>query len=497
MNRREVALALPAAAALPLARRSGDRRAGMEELSAHEAVAGMVSGAFTAQAYAEALLARCEAGRALNAFITLKPDQVLEDARAADRRRAAGEPLGPMHGLPIPIKDSVDTADYPTTAGTTALKDFRPRADAPCVARLRAAGAFPLGKTNLHELSFGWTSTNMAFGAVHNPYDPTRIPGGSTGGTAAAVAARMAPLGIAEDTQGSIRVPAALCGVCGFRPTTGRYPSQGVAPITPLFDQVGPHARNVADLVLFDQVMTGDARPIEPASLAGVRLGVARGFYYEGLDPAVAAIAEAALEQVKGAGVVIVEIELPGLAELIARVTGPVQIHDAVPSLTRYLADVGAPVSFDQMMAKVSPDVKGIFELYALPGAPNAIPESVYVAARDQHRPAMQRLLADAFAQHGLAALVFPATMIPAPKIGVGDTVTIAGREVPFQAAVARNITPGSTCGLPGLVLPAALTPDTHLPVSLELDAPAGADRALLALGLAVQRLLGPLPAPP
>src|SRR5205085_10093572 len=141
------------------------------------------------------------------------------------------------------------------------LREFRARAEARAVARLKGAGAFVLGKTNLHELSFGWTSNNLAFGPVRNPYDPGRIPGGSSGGTAAAVAARLAPLGVAEDTQGSIRVPAALCGVYGFRPTTGRYPNQGLAPAAPLFDQIGPHARTVDDITLFDTVMSGDARP--------------------------------------------------------------------------------------------------------------------------------------------------------------------------------------------------------------------------------------------
>ena len=129
------------------------------------------------------------------------------------------------------------------------------------VAALTAAGAIVLGKTNLHELSYGWTSNNLAFGAVHNPYDPTRVPGGSSGGTAAAIAARLAPLGVAEDTEGSIRVPAAFCGIAGFRPTTGRYSTQGCVPISPLFDQVGPHARTVADLALFDAVMTARLAP--------------------------------------------------------------------------------------------------------------------------------------------------------------------------------------------------------------------------------------------
>ena len=162
------------------------------------------------------------------------------------------------------MKDSVNTRDYPTTGGTPALRHFRPAEDAPVVAALRGAGAVVLGKTNLHELSFGWTSNNLAFGAVHNPYDLTRIPGGSSGGTAAAVAAHLAPLGVAEDTEGSIRVPAAFCGIAGFRPTTGRYSTRGCVPISPLFDQVGPHARNVADLALFDSVAANDWQKLEP-----------------------------------------------------------------------------------------------------------------------------------------------------------------------------------------------------------------------------------------
>ncbi|HZZ87683.1 MAG TPA: amidase family protein, partial [Caulobacteraceae bacterium] len=328
MNRRELGLAISclpfAARSAALAERagSGPTRA-MIDLSASQAVAAMREGAVTAEAYTEALLARCAAGASLNAFITLEADGVREAARAADRLRAAGGAMGPLHGLPIPVKDSVNTRDLPTTAGTPALRGFRPSADAPAVARLRAAGAIVLGKTNLHELSFGWTSNNLAFGAVHNPYDPSRIPGGSSGGTAAAVAARMAPLGLAEDTQGSIRVPAALCGICGFRPTTGRYPTEGTAPITPLFDQIGPHAREVADLALFDRVMTGDERPIAPAPLRGLRLGLARDYYFSGLDPELEHVAQAALDRLRDRGVQLIEIELPGLADLVARVTGP------------------------------------------------------------------------------------------------------------------------------------------------------------------------------
>ena len=468
----------------------------MIELSAVAAVAAMRAGDVSAEAYAEALLAQCAAGRDLNVFITLEPDRVREAARTADRLRAAGGPLGPLHGLPIPIKDSVNTRDLRTTAGTRALADFHPATDATAVSRLRAAGASVLGKTNLHELSFGWTSNNRAFGAVRNPYDPRRIPGGSSGGTAAAVAARMAPLGVAEDTQGSIRVPAALCGVCGFRPTTGRYPTDGTAPITPLFDQIGPHARTVEDLMLFDAVMTGDQRPVAPAELRGLRLGIARGYYFEGLDPDVEHQMDAVMARLRAAGVVLVEAEIPGLAELVARVTGPVQIHDAAASLATYLRASGAPVSFEAMMDAVSPDIKAVFARFVLPGAPFAVSEAAYADARDVHRPALQRLFADHFAQHGVAAMLFPATMTPATLIGEDQTVVIRGTAIPFQTAIARNISPGSTVGLPGLILPAGLTRNTRLPVGFELDGPTGADRSLLGVGLAIQALMPPMPAP-
>jgi Asp-tRNA(Asn)/Glu-tRNA(Gln) amidotransferase A subunit family amidase len=466
------------------------------DLSAVDAVAAMRAGAVTAEIYAEALLARCEAGRRLNAFITLDPDRVRAAARAADRRRAAGAALGPLHGLPMPIKDSVNTMDLPTTAGTNALRGFRPARDAACVALLRAAGAIMLGKTNLHELSFGWTSDNLAFGAVRNPYDPTRIPGGSTGGTAAAIAARMAPLGVAEDTQGSIRVPAALCGICGFRPTTGRYPTDGAAPITPLFDQIGPHARSVADLALFDAVMTGDARPIAPAPLAGLRIGVARGYYFAGLDPEVERVTEDALTRLRQAGAVVVEADAPGLADLVPRVTGPVQIHDVVGALTAYLRTSGAPVGFDEVLAALSADVKVAFERYAIPGAPFGVSAATYAAARDVYRPALQKLLADYFAGNDVAAMLLPATMVAATPIGQAQSVAIDGVQIPFSTAIARNIAPASTAGLPGLVLPAGMTRATGLPVGIELDGPAGSDRALLAIGMAVAAVLEPTPPP-
>jgi len=189
-----------------------------EDLGVSEAAAAIRNGALRAEALAEALLRRCAAAAPLNAFISLEPDRVRLAARRADQQRQRGDRQGPLHGVPLVFKDNIDTADYPTTAGTPSLAAHRPKRDAPIVQRLLDAGALILGKANLQELAYGPTSNNAAFGPVRNPYDPTRIPGGSSGGTGAAVAARLAPAG--------------LCGVTSFRPSTLRWPQAGIVPIS-------------------------------------------------------------------------------------------------------------------------------------------------------------------------------------------------------------------------------------------------------------------------
>lgn len=465
----------------------------LADLDAHQAVAAMAGGRLAARAYAEALLDRAEAGAALGAFLTLDPDHVCAMADEADRRLARGEAPGPLHGLPIPIKDSVATAGIATSAGTAALKNFVPAGDAAIVARLKAAGGFVMGKTAIHELSLGWTSDNQAFGPVRNPWDPTRIPGGSTGGTAAAVAARMAPLGVAEDTQGSIRVPAALCGIAGFRPTTGRYPSAGTAPISPLFDQVGPHARCVADLMLFDQAVTG-AVPALPIPAAAIRLGVPRDFFFDGVAPAVADTVATAFDRLRAAGVTLVDLPSPGFDDLFFDVAMPIQMHDLEPAFRAWLAEVGAPVTFDDVIAMASRDIASVVGGFAA-GATGAVADARYRQLAEDELPRRRAAVAEWFAHHGVAAMIFPTTLVPAPIIG--DLGTQQGdRDLSFFTAIARNITPGSTLGLPGVVLPCGLTPD-HLPVSLELDGRAGSDLELLAIGATIEAIIGRLPPPP
>lgn len=470
----------------------------LTELTAADAISAMRSGELSAEEYAAALLDQCESWAHLNAWISLDRDKVLEAARTADAQRARGAVLGLLHGLPIPVKDSVNTSEYPTTAGTRALQDFQPADDAELVRRLKAAGALVMGKTNLHELSYGWSSNNLAFGAVRNPYDTSRIPGGSSGGTSAAIAARMAPIGIAADTQGSIRVPAALCGLYGFRPTQNRYPNGGVAPITTLFDQVGPHTRSVNDLVLFDEIITGERFdwPADPmAVLDGARLGVARDFYFEMLHPDVERISNQSIQMLADAGAIIVEADVPNVRELVAEITDPVQVYDTLPSFTAYLEASGAEVSFDDVVAEVSEDIAGLFAEYVVAGAPMRPSDEDFARIRDERLPVFRQTMADYFADNRLDGMILPCTQMAAPPIGQDTEVELNGRMVPFAGVMGRNIASGSTTGIPGLVIPAGLDAD-GLPVSIELDGPAGSDQRMLQLGLAIEQVLGHLPAP-
>ena len=466
----------------------------MIELSAVEAVARMRRGELKAEDYAGALLARAEVGRRLNAFISISPGEVMEAARAADRRRAAGGELGALHGLPIPIKDSVNTADHPTTSGTASLRGFRPREDAAVVRALRAAGGLVMGKTNLQEMSLGYTCNNMAFGPVRNPYDPTRIPGGSSGGTAVAVAARMAPLGVAEDTCGSIRVPAALCGIAGLRPTTHRYPSAGVMPLTPLFDAVGPLAREVADLSLFDSVMIGDFTPLAAVRPDAVRLAVSPTQYFAGLHPEVARVANEAMERLAEAGAAFVEAEVEDLTAHVDAANDPIICHDTVRMIKGYLREFETGVTFEQLLAMVGENIRDSLEA-RVPGGRLWVPDEAYAAARDVHRPALQEAFARCFQATGASAIVYPTTLMPAPPIGQELEVEIDGRRLPLRTAMARNIAPASCAGLPGLVLCAGLTRE-GLPVGIEFAGPAGADRNLLALGQTLESILDRPPAP-
>ncbi|WP_326541110.1 indoleacetamide hydrolase [Pseudorhodoferax sp.] len=438
-----------------------------------------------------ALIVRTDAARALNCYVAFDAEGLLAQARAADARLAAGERL-PLLGVPVALKDNIDAAGLPCGNGTGALHGRAVHADAELVRRLRAAGALITGKLGMHELAFGITSNNAVTGAVHNPWDAARMPGGSSGGSGAAVAARLVPVAIGTDTGGSVRVPAALCGVAGLRPTVGRVSADGIAPISATRDTAGPLARCVADLALFDGVLSGDDTPLPDVALRGLRLGLPQPGFWDDLEPGVRGACEAALATLRDAGVTLVPVPLPGLAECNGEVSFVVALFEFVRDLTAYLHDKQRGVGFADVIHGIqSPDVKALASPLLAGGA---VPEAAYRQAL-QARARLQALYREAFASHGVEALVFPTTPRTAARIGEDETVALNGRQGPTFATFIRNTDPGSNAAIPGLSLPVGLA--EGLPVGLALDGPAGSDRRLLAIGRAIEAALPAMPAAP
>ena len=455
--------------------------------TASEALREIGEGRISAREYAEALLAACERGTGLNAFIHLDPGRVLD---AASRAVAGGR----LAGLPVPVKDNFDTSDMPTTGGTPGLRDHRPARNAPVLQRLIDEGAYVMGKLNMHELAFGITSNNGAFGPVRNPHDPERIPGGSSGGSGAAVAARMAPVAMGTDTGGSVRIPAALCGVAGFRPTTGRYPREGIVPISNTRDTAGPLARSVEDLALFDSAIAGVPDGLPGLALEGARVGVPRAHFYDNLDPETARVAEETLAALAAEGAVLVEADMPDVPKLDEEAGFPIALYETAVELDRYLSESGLSLDLHGLAdAVASPDVAGLLQAVLTPEG--AIPEPVYRKALERTRPALQAAYADWFQTNDVVAAIFPTTPLPAAPIGEDETVELNGERVPTFLTFIRNTGPSSVAGIPGVTLPAGVSRD-GLPIGMELDGPAGSDRALLALGAAVEAVLPPAPAP-
>ena len=470
-------------------------QADLTELSAAEAARQIRAGKLKSEDLVRALADAIETKKELNAFIGFDRERALKAARGADAQAARKEFKGPLHGVPLVVKDNIHVRGYANTAGTPALKDFRPKANAPVVERLVKAGAIMLGKTNMHELAFGITTNNAEFGPARNAYDPKRIAGGSSGGTGNAIAARLAAAGLGSDTGGSVRIPAALNGISGLRPTIRRYPQEGITPIAHTRDTAGPMARTVEDLVLLDTVITGAKERVRPAPLKGLRLGVEKAYYWKGIDAETEKLTLAALDKLKAAGAEIVEVEMAGLAELNGKVSFPVALYEANVDLAKYLKKYGIKKDVKGVAEQIrSPDVKGVFSGMVVPGAPKAMPAEAYKGALAT-RPALQKLYADTFAKHKIAALAFPTTPLPAAPIGDDETTKLNGKDVPTFPTFIQNTDPGSNAGVPGLTVPLGRT-QAGLPLGLGLDGPAGSDRRLLAIGLSLERQFGRLPAP-
>lgn len=469
------------------------------ELTASEALEMMERGELTSEEYVAALLQRADALQSLNVFISRDSAAVMAAARATDLRRSQGLPCGRLCGLPVIVKDNIDSAELRTTAGTPALVAHQPASNAAVLQSLLDEGAILLGKSNMHELAFGATSNNAFFGPVRNPYDSSRIPGGSSGGTAAAIAARIVPVGLGTDTAGSVRVPAALTGTLGFRPSAGRYSTDGIVLISQTQDRVGTHARSGRDLVLLDRVLSQVGSRVRPIPLRRLRLGVDRANFVNTADPEVAALFDAALDRLRRRGVEVVEVSVmprPQFLATIAALRFSIGFYEAPPNLDNYLQGVNPPLTVAQLAPQVaSPDVRQLFFGFFVPGAPLAVTPQAYqagLAARAQLRAAYQAVMTE----NSLDALVFPTTLLAAGPIGQEVVTLPGGQTVPATLAYTQNVVPASYAGLAGLSLPIGLT-GAGLPVGLEVDGPEGSDEVVLGIGLSMETALQRLPPPP
>ncbi|MBR1217626.1 indole acetimide hydrolase [Bradyrhizobium sp. U87765 SZCCT0131] len=469
------------------------------ELTATEAVAHFRDGSLTAEAYASALLTVCRANQDLNAFTYRDDARVLEAARDADRARSRGDVPRDLAGIPVVVKDNIDTEGFPTSASTAALKGHNPGCDAPVVAALQRRGAYVFAKANMHELAGGGTSSNPTFGAVGNPYDRARVAGGSSGGTAAAIAARMAPLGLGTDTAGSVRIPSAFCGTVALRPTSvggTRYALDGVVPLAADLDTVGPMARSVADLALMHSAIAGAPSPT-PARLADVRIGIPRQHYWEGLDTEVERVTRAALTRLQEAGATLVDVDvssyLPDTDATFWTLINAGMREDLAAYFRRHAIDLDATVVIDAIASK---DTRRLFHLAreaSLTGAEVA-------TARGAGRARIGAAYSAMFRAHGLSAIAFPTEPLVAPLISAaGDTfedeVEVGGKPVSKLESLIRQTRFTCALGVPGLSLAAGVTA-AGLPVGLEFDGLAGGDVDLLGLGLAAEAELGRLPPP-
>ncbi|HET9703403.1 MAG TPA: amidase [Vicinamibacterales bacterium] len=409
----------------------------------------------------------------LNAFITVTADEALRQARAADKEIAAGRYAGPLHGIPISLKDLVDQKGWPTTAGSLVRRDHVAAADATVTRRLRAAGAVFVGKTNLHEFAFGTTSEDSGFGPAKNPIDPSRSPGGSSGGSAIAIASGMSLGTVGTDTGGSIRIPAAACGIVGLKPEWGHISARGVVPLSRQLDHVGPLAKTVADAwILYNAMQPVAARSKESptaSAIKGLRLGVPAGYLFDRLDADVERGVLAAIEKLRKKGAVVTEVPLPHAHDIAA-----VYLHLVLGDAAEYHARTLLSRPDDY-----TPNVRLRLEM------------ARYVLAEDYIRALRGKTVIAAEVDRALAgvdALVLPALAIPAPPIGA-STMPVKGGPEPVRALMLRCTQPFNLSGHPAISLPCGTTP-AGLPIGLQLVGHKGGTPALVQAALGVEGTL-------
>ena len=433
------------------------------------------TGRIKSEKLTEDCLARiAELNPTLNAFITVTGDEALQQARQADKDIAGGRRIGLLHGIPLSLKDLIDQQGVPTTAGSLVRKDHIADSDAMVTRRLRKAGAVFVGKTNLHEFAFGTTSEDSGFGPVRNPHDPSRSPGGSSGGSAVAVATGMSLGTVGTDTGGSIRIPAAACGIVGLKPEWGQISATGVVPLSRQLDHVGPLAASVADAWLLYNALQKESEQVsdslDAAPLTGLRFGRLSGYLFDRLDAEVERSVLDTISRLQQRGATVVDVALPH-AEDMAAIYLHLVFGDAAEYHARTLVsrpqDYTQPVRLRLEMAR-------------------------YVLAEDYIRALRGKALIAREVDRALDdvdALLLPSLAIPAPPLGA-TTMPVKGGPDAVRSLMLRCTQPFNLSGHPAISIPCGRTRD-GLPIGLQLVGHKGRTPALVQAALAAEAAIG------
>ncbi|HUJ30995.1 MAG TPA: amidase [Candidatus Acidoferrum sp.] len=426
----------------------------------------------------DASLARIEAlNPQVNAFITVVADRARREARNAEREIARGKWKGPLHGIPVSLKDNIWTRGIRTTLGSKILADFVPSEDAGVVKRLALAGAILLGKTNMHEFAYGITNENPHYGPARNPWNRERITGGSSGGSAAAVASGMCFGSLGTDTGGSLRVPPALCGVVGLKPTFGLSSVAGIVPLALSLDHVGPIARSVADACIFveaiaDEYPKGMPRPDYrklPRSLPKrFRVGWPEDYFFDRVDPEVRALLEGAAKVLRSLGATIAKVSMSRIGGTLAGANNvalaeATQYHESQGYFPPRADEYGEDVRY---RLKQGGEVRAVDYLNGL---------AMRSEADKDFQAAFERV----------DVILAPSAPIPAPRIGQSD-VEIAGEKETVRSALVRLNRPANFTGHPAISVPCGFTRE-GLPAGLQLIGPRWGEARLLAIAQAYE----------
>jgi len=434
----------------------------------------------------------------INAYITVDADAALREAEGLDKLAQNRKFKGPLHGLPIAVKDNLDTKDLRTTGGSKILSTWKPPMDANVVQRLKRAGAIILGKTNMHEFAFGITTNNPHYGPTRNPYDFSRIPGGSSGGSGAATAAALCGGSIGTDTGGSVRIPAALCGVVGLKPTLGRVGRGGMMYLSFTRDVIGPITRTVADSALILEVIAGkDPRDPESSSnpvpryttllkggLKGKRFGVPRKYFFEVIHSETQKVIDEAIQEIQKMGGVVKEVEIKYM-DLVTPTGFNIVLAECIYLLEDYLKTFDPTASIDKYLDQLGPDVKGILGSQKGTSESKPVPGYIYTKSVREDRNKMISGFKEAMTD--LDALLLPTTPLPASKIGEEVETELEGKKVNTFLTFIRNCDPISVVGYPAISVPAGYSKE-GLPIGLQIVARPWEEDKLLSIAFAFEQ---------